>query len=591
MKEKKDTAMITINDKPVEFKAGETVLQAAKRAGVHIPHLCAFDGAPSPPGACRVCVVEVEGMPRLQTSCTLPARDGMVVKTHSTKVQKSRRNIVELLLASHPDDCLFCQRSGNCELASLANDLGVRERRYSGIKKGHSLDLSSPSIVRDPNKCILCGRCVTVCHQLQGVGAIDFTGRGYETRIATAFYPGLNVSGCIFCGQCIRVCPTGALIEKNHVDLVVKALGDPKKMVVVQVAPAVPVTLMEEGKGKSPFEVLEILSGALRKIGFHAVFDTSFSADLTIMEEVSELAERVKSGGVLPMFTSCSPGWVRYVEIHRPELIPHLSTCKSPQQMTGALIKEFYPKKADIQGREIFSVSIMPCTAKKFEAEDLGDIDAVLTTREVEELLRRFGVKLAPEGPRSSLDVPFAEATGAGRIFGGTGGVMEAAIRTAHKMLTGSELKDGPKVSEVRGAARLKVFTIDIGGTPVNFAIVNGLGEAKSILDSVLQGNSNLHFIEVMTCPGGCVGGGGQPYETDTEAVKKRLQRLYEVDNKSKKRLSHENEQVKTLYKDYLGKPLGEMSHRLLHRKYVNRKALAAAEKEPKREHPKAAHV
>jgi iron-only hydrogenase group A len=583
--------MMTINEKPVDYKAGETVLQAAGRAGIHIPHLCAFDGAPSPPGACRVCVVEVEGMPRLQPSCTLPARDGMVIKTHSPRVQKARRNIVELLLASHPDDCLFCQRNGDCELSALANDLGVRERRYSGIKKGHSLDLSSPSIVRDPNKCILCGRCVTVCHQLQGVGAIDFTGRGYETRIATAFYPGLNVSGCIFCGQCIRVCPTGALIEKNQVDLVVKALGDPKKMVVAQVAPAVPVTLMEEGKAGSPLEVLEVLSGALQKIGFHAVFDTSFAADLTIMEEVSELAQRVKTGGVLPMFTSCSPGWIRYVEIHRPELIPHLSTCKSPQQMTGALIKELYPKKVDTKGREVFSVSIMPCTAKKFEAEDLGDIDAVLTTREVEELLRRFGVKLDPEGPRAALDLPFAEATGAGRIFGGTGGVMEAAIRTAHKMLTGSELKDGPKVAEVRGAARLKVFTIDIGGTPLNFAVVNGLGEAKSIVDGVLQGNSNLHFVEVMTCPGGCVGGGGQPYHTDTEAVKKRLQRLYEVDRKSKKRLSHENEQVKTLYREHLGEPLGKMSHRLLHRKYVNRKALAAAEKEPQREHPKTAHV
>ena len=437
--------MITINEKPVEFESGETVLQAAKKAGIHIPHLCAFDGAPSPPGACRVCVVEVDGMPRLQPSCTLPARDGMVVRTHSPKVQKIRRNIVELLLASHPDDCLFCPRSGSCELSALASDLGIRERRYSGIKKGHPLDLSSPSVVRDPNKCILCGRCVTVCHQLQGVGAIDFTGRGYETRIAAGFYPGLNVSGCIFCGQCIRVCPTGALMEKSHVDSVVKALGDPKKMVVAQVAPAVPVTLMEQGKGGSPFEVLEILSGTLRKIGFDAVFDTSFSADLTIMEEVSELIHRVKTGGVLPMFTSCSPGWIRYVELHRPELIPHLSTCKSPQQMTGALIREFYPKKADIGDRELFSVSIMPCTAKKFEAEDLGDIDAVLTTREVEDLLKRFGVRLEAEGTRAPLDLPFAEATGAGRIFGGTGGVMEAAIRTAHKMLTGSELKGGPK--------------------------------------------------------------------------------------------------------------------------------------------------
>jgi len=566
--------MITINEKPVEFQAGETVLEAARKAGIHIPHLCVFEGAPSPPGACRVCVVEVDGMPRLQPSCTLAAKDGMVVRTHSPKVQQIRRNIVELLLASHPDDCLFCPRNGSCELSDLASEVGIRERRYSGIKRGHPLDLSSPSIVRDPNKCILCGRCVTVCHQIQGVGAIDFTSRGFETRIAAGFYPGLNVSGCVFCGQCVRVCPTGALMEKSNVESVVKALGDPKKMVVAQVAPAVPVTLMEEGKGASPFEVLEILSGTLRKIGFAAVFDTSFSADLTIMEEASELVQRVKTGGVLPMFTSCSPGWIRYVELHRPELIAHLSTCKSPQQMMGALVKEFYPKKVDLKGRELFSVSIMPCTAKKFEAEDLGDIDAVLTTREVDDLLKRFGARLEAEGPRAPLDLPFAEATGAGRIFGGTGGVMEAAIRTAYKLLTGSDLKGSPEVADVRGLAGVKTLTVKVAGTPLNFAVVNGLGQAKSLLDSVVQGTSDLHFIEVMTCPGGCVGGGGQPYRTDTETVKKRLQSLYEVDRKSKKRLSHENEQVKTVYRDFLGEPLGKMSHRLLHRSYVNRKAM-----------------
>jgi len=562
--------MITINDKKVEWKSGETVLQAAQRAGINIPHLCAFEGSPCPQAACRGCMVEVEKMPRLQTSCTLATQDGMVVRTHTPRIQQARRNIVELLLASHPDDCLYCPRNGNCELAKLASDLGIRGRRYSGIKKTHPVDISSPSIVRDSNKCILCGRCVAVCHSIQGVGAIDFTGRGFETRVAPAFYPGLNVSGCIFCGQCLRICPTGALMEKSHVDDVIAALADPQVMVVAQVAPAVPATLMEGTEVSSITEMLEVLSGALRRIGFEAVFDTSFTADLTIMEEVSELIERVKTGGALPMFTSCSPGWVRYIELYRPELIPHMSTCKSPQQMMGALIKAFYPKQVDTKGRRIYSVSIMPCTAKKFEAQDLGDVDAVLTTREVEELLNRFGMTFSSAGERVPLDVPFAEATGAGRIFGGTGGVMEAAIRTAHKLLTGEELKGGPKIGEARGLDRLKVFSLNVGGTTLNFAVVNGLGEAKTLLDS-LEG-TNLHFIEVMTCPGGCVGGGGQPYHTDTETVKKRLQRIYDVDRRSKKRLSHENEQVQALYRAHLGQPLGEESHHLLHRAYVDRK-------------------
>lgn len=563
--------MMTINQQEVEFKPGETVLQAAKRAGIHIPHLCAFEGAPSPPAACRLCVVEVDKDPRLQTSCTLIAKDKMAVRTHTPRIQKARRNIVELLLASHPDDCMYCSKSENCELSALAAELGIRERRYSGIKKSNSLDMSSPSIVRDPNKCILCGRCVAVCHDIQGVGAIDFTGRGYETKIDPAFYPGLNVSGCIFCGQCLRVCPTGALTEKNHVEEVIKALSDPNIIVVAQVAPAIPVTLLEEFHLPSLLGSLELLSGLLKQIGFEAVFDTSFTADLTIMEEVTELIERVTKGGALPMFTSCSPGWVRYVELHQPKLIPHLSTCKSPQQMAGALIKEYY-QGIDTGGRRIFSVSIMPCIAKKFEAQDLGDIDAVLSTRELQELLSRFGLKLTAGGVKAPLDLPFAEATGAGRIFGGTGGVMEAAIRTAHKMLTGKELGGDLKVSQARGLQRMKIFSLDVNGTVLNFAVVNGLGEVKTLLDMMAHDNLNLHFVEVMTCPGGCVGGGGQPYNTDMEVVKKRLKLLYDADRKAGSRLSHDNEQVKALYSNLLGKPLSKTSHRLLHRSYTARK-------------------
>jgi len=564
--------MITINHTQIEWKPNETILQAARRAGIEIPHLCAFEGAHSQPAACRLCMVEVDDLPRMQTSCTTVARDGMVVRTHTPRIQAARRNILELLLASHPDDCLFCPRNGNCELASLASALGVNRKRYSGKKKTHPIDVSSPSIVREPSKCILCGRCVAVCHGVQGVGAIDFTARGYDTRIDPAFYQGLNVSGCIYCGQCVRVCPTGALTEKSHVDMVIRALADPDTMVVAQVAPAVPVTLLEDVEIKSVTGILEILAGTLKGIGFEAVFDTSFMADLTIMEEVSELIERVKTGGVLPMFTSCSPGWVRYVELHRPELIPHLSTCKSPQQMGGALIKEFYPAKADTKNRRIFSVSIMPCTAKKFEAQDLGDVDAVLTTRELKELLGRFGTSLSPKGARASLDTPFAEATGAGRIFAATGGVMEAAVRTAHKLLTGEELKGGLKVMPARGLDDLKVFSLAIGGATLNFAVVNGLGEVKAMLDSMNADGPSLHFIEVMTCPGGCVGGGGQPYDTDLEGVRKRLKRIYDTDQKSEVRLSHENEQVKALYRDVLGKPLSHESHRLLHRQYTDRR-------------------
>lgn len=563
--------MITINKQEVEFRPGETVLQTAQRAGINIPHLCAFEGATSHPAACRLCVVEVDADPRLQTSCTLMAKDGMVVRTHNPRIHKARRNIVELLLASHPDDCMYCSKTEDCQLSALASELGIRERRYSGIKKTNPIDLSSPSIVRDPNKCILCGRCVTVCHDIQGVGAIDFTGRGYETRIDPAFYAGLNVSGCIFCGQCLKICPTGALTEKNHVDDVIKAISDPNIIVVAQVAPAIPATLLEEFQLPSLVGSLELLAGLLKQIGFTAVFDTSFTADLTVMEEVTELIERVTQGGTLPMFTSCSPGWVRYVELHRPELIPNLSTCKSPQQMAGALIKEYY-KGIDTGGRRVYSVSIMPCTAKKFEAQDLGDIDAVLSTRELQQLLNRFGVKLTPNGIRAPLDVPFAEATGAGRIFGGTGGVMEAAIRTAHKMLTDEELGGDLKISQARGLQRLKIFSLDVKGTVLKFAVVNGLGEIKTLLDMMANDNLNLHFVEVMTCPGGCVGGGGQPYNTDIETVKKRLKLIYDADRKAGIRLSHENEQVKALYRTLLDKPLSKTSHRLLHRSYMTRK-------------------
>jgi NADH-quinone oxidoreductase subunit G/NADP-reducing hydrogenase subunit HndD len=554
---------LTIDGKEVPFNAGETVLTAALRAGIEIPHLCALDWACKSDAACRMCLVELE------------AKDGQKVRTRSPRVQAVRRNIVELLIANHPNDCLVCARNQNCELAAVASELGVRERRYRGLKKEHAIDLSSPAIVRDPNKCILCGRCVAVCHDVQGVGAIDFADRGFKTRVAPGFHDGINVSSCIFCGQCTRVCPTAALMEQSQVDGVVAALADPNAFVVAQVAPAVPATLMEEAHVSSVRSMLLKLSAALKRVGFAAVFDTCFAADLTIMEEVSELIQRVQSGGRLPMFTSCSPGWIEYVEKHKPELIPHLSTCKSPQQMAAALIKDAYPRYRDLGGKRLVCVSIMPCTAKKAEASALGDVDFVLTTREVEQLLLRYGVALDSVTELGTLDAPFSSGSGAGRLFGGTGGVMEAAIRTAHKLLTGHELKGSLKVEDARGLEGIKCFSLDVGGTTLNFGIVNGLGRLKPILDPLRKGTSQLHFVEVMTCPGGCIGGGGQPYDTDPESVRIRLERLYDADRRSTVKTSHENDEVSALYADMLGKPLGQVSHHLLHRKYVNRRQQA----------------
>ena len=569
---------ITINGKEIDVAAGETVLQTARRAGIEIPHLCSLDWAPSPSASCRLCVVEVEGAPRLQTSCTLEARDGMTVHTHTPRILKARRAILELLIASHPQDCLTCVRGGDCELAALAGDLGVRERRYVGAVKEHAVDISSPSLWRDPNKCVLCGRCVTMCHTVQGVGAIDFVGRGFRTKVAPGFSVGLNVSDCVYCGQCARVCPTGAIVERSHVDSVVAALADPDTVVVAQVAPAVPATLLEQrSRTQGVRAALEHLAGALKHVGFDAVFDTSFAADVTVMEEATELLDRLQNGGVLPMFTSCSPAWVHFVETRRPDLIPHLSTCKSPQQMAGALIKEIFPAYADLGDKRLVVVSIMPCTAKKFEAHDQTGVDYVLTTRELDALWGRFGVDLEEFAAPAPLDAPFAQASGAGRLFAGSGGVMEAAARTAHKLATGVELKDGPRVIEARGNEGVRHFTLAAAGVELNLAVVNGLGRLHETLDELLTADPPVHFVEVMSCPGGCVGGGGQPYGTDSDVVSERLKRLYEVDRRSPERRSHENADVQALYKDVLGRPLGEVSHRLLHRTYTDRRSAADA--------------
>ena len=569
---------IEVNGKSVDALEGEMLLDALKRAGIHVPTLCHMPDL-FPSGACRMCVVEMEGRPGLVPSCACPVTPGMKVQTHSPRALQARKTIVELLLANHPDDCLFCVRSGDCELQTLANELGVRDRRFAGRKNTYTEDLSSPAIERDPAKCILCGRCVRVCEEIQGVSAIDFIHRGSKARVGAAFDMGLNVSNCINCGQCINVCPTGALRERSHIKEVQAALSDPNKYVVVQHAPAVSVTLGEEFGIAPGTDVAGVMTAAFRRLGFDRVFDTSFSADLTIMEEGSELVHRVKNNGALPMLTSCSPGWIKYVEQEYPDFIPNLSTCKSPQQMLGAIIKSYFAEREGIDPENIFSVSVMPCTAKKFEMErpemshnGVPDIDAVLTTRELARLIRLRGLDLNTLSP-DAADTPFGERSTAGKLFGATGGVMEAAIRSAYYLITGKELEK-LEVEAVRGLEGIKMASVDIDGLTVNVAVASSLLNAAKLLDEVRAGKREVHFIEVMTCPGGCINGGGQPYGTDLEAVSRRMRALYELDGGGALRVSHANPSIQRLYREFLGEPLGHKSHELLHTAYAERDVL-----------------
>ncbi len=570
---------IEINGRKVEAQPGEMLLATLRRNGIHVPTLCHIEGLP-PSGACRMCVVEVEGQRNLVPSCAFPVFDGMKVKTHSTRAVEARKTIVELLLADHPEDCFYCERNGNCQLQELSEQLGVRSKRYLGMKDVFQLDTSGESIVRDPAKCIKCGKCVRVCEEIQGVACIDFIGRGSKAQVGTAFDEGLNISSCVNCGQCVTACPTGALIGKSHIERVMEAIEDPEMHVVVQHAPSVSISIGDEFDVPVGTDLIGVMHAAMRRIGFDKVFDTSFSADLTIMEEGSELVHRVKNGGVLPMFTSCSPGWIKFVETFYPEFIPNLSSCKSPQQMLGAVIKTFYAEKEKLDPKKIFSVSVMPCTAKKFEASrsEMGrdgyhDVDAVLTTRELGQMFRMFGLDLKNLAPEQA-DTPFGVRTTAGKIFGASGGVMEAAIRSAYFLLTGKELPN-LAVEAVRGLDGIKEAHLDINGLNVGVAVVNGLGNAKKLLEKIKSGEkTDLHFIEVMTCPGGCVGGGGQPYSTNRERIKTRIQSLYNIDSGESLRVSHKNPDVMQLYKEYLGEPNGPKAHEILHTSYHAREPL-----------------
>ncbi len=565
---------INVNGKDIEALEGEMLLSVLKREGFDIPTLCYLEGM-APSGACRVCVVEVEGQANLMTSCSLPVTAGLKVKTHSPRVINARKTVIELLMGSHPDDCLYCDKQDKCELLALARKYGVTKRRFPTISRDINMDVSGPSIVRDPEKCILCGKCVRVCEEVQKVGCIDFSMRGFKSRISCAFDSALNVSSCVNCGQCVTVCPTGALMENNSIEAVKRAL-ESGKYVVAQHAPAVSVSLGEEFGLPLGKDVDGLMVSALREMGFKAVFDTSFAADLTIMEEASELAERIKNKGKPPMFTSCCPGWVKYLETFYPGMIDNLSTCKSPHQMLGAVIKSYYAKKEGIDPKDIAVVSIMPCTAKKFEIKrpemkggDFEDVDLSLTTRELARLINIFGIDFKNIKP-SQADLPFGERSGAGKIFGASGGVMEAAVRTAHYLLTGKELAE-LKFEQVRGLKGVKKAKAVIGGKEIKLAVLSGLGNAKDFLDSLEKGLEEADFVEVMACPGGCVNGGGQPFSQNKKAVSERARALYEIDSAEKIRVSHANKALKTLYKDFLGKPLGEKSHHLLHTSYKAR--------------------
>ncbi|MFH0917813.1 MAG: NADH-dependent [FeFe] hydrogenase, group A6 [Candidatus Omnitrophota bacterium] len=570
--------VLTIDGVAVSVPDTYTIMQAAETIGIHIPRFC-YHPKLSSIGACRVCIVEVAKVKNFPASCCTVVEEGMQVKTNTSALREARRDIVELILDNHPRDCQICERNNNCQLQELAHSLGIREFILEGERKRCLLDDSSASIVRDAEKCVLCGKCVRACTEIQGVNALTYAGRGFKTTISCAFNMDAGESICVNCGQCTLFCPTGALLEKDVTGQVWKNLSDPDKVAVVQIAPAVRVAI-GEGFGLEPGTDLTYQTvAALRLLGFKVVFDTQFSADLTIMEEGYELVHRIKTKGKFPMFTSCSPGWIKFCEHFHPEFLGNISTCKSPQQMMGALIKTYYTDKAAIDPAKIYSVSIMPCTAKKFEAarpemnsSGFQDVDAVLTTRELIKMLKQAGINL-PALKKSEFDAPLGESTGAAPIFGVTGGVMEAALRTAYEVVTGKALEN-LEFQAVRGFEGIKEATVQLDGLQVKVAIAYGLANTHTLLNEIAHGKREYHFIEIMSCPGGCIGGGGQPYPQgalealDKDLYQKRADGLYGIDEKKIVRKSHENPQIKKIYSEFLGEPLGKKSHALLHTHY-----------------------
>ena len=580
-----ETINITINGMAVEAPKGSTILQAAKGAGIDIPTLCYLKEI-NEIGACRICMVEAdEGRgARLVASCVYPITEGMKVYTNTPKVIDYRKKTLQLILSDHDKKCLSCVRSGKCELQKLCHDFGVDdENKYEGIANEFEIDYSAAHMVRDNNKCINCRRCIAACEKTQGIGVIGANNRGFITEISSPFGMGLGETACVCCGQCIAVCPTGAIYEKSDVDKIMAAIADPTKHVVVQTAPAVRAALGEPFGIPMGTGVEGKMAAALRRIGFEKVFDTDFAADVTIMEEATELLGRVTNGGVLPMITSCSPGWIKFCEHYYPDQLAHLSSCKSPQQMFGGILKTYYAEKMGWDPKDIVSVSVMPCTAKKFEigrpdqsAAGVPDLDYTMTTRELARLIERCGINFK-ELPDEAFDDPMGESTGAAVIFGATGGVMEAALRTAVWKLTG-ETNDSPlEFKEVRGVEGIKEATYEVAGISVKVAVASGLQNARVIMDKIRAGEADYTFVEIMACPGGCVNGGGQPQvpasvRNFTDIRAERAKALYNYDENMPRRKSHENESVKKLYAEYFGEPNSHRAHEVLHTTYVQRK-------------------
>lgn len=570
-----------IDDIPVSVVEGTTIMEAADKIGAHVPRLC-YHPFLSTEGACRICVVEVEGNRNYQPACATALQEGMKIKTNTPDIRQTRRDLVELLLDNHPKNCLTCERNGNCELQNLAYKLGVRERLYEGKRKTHPIEDSSVSVVRDAEKCILCRRCVRVCSEIQGVHNLSQMYRGVNTLVSPAFEAPMDDSVCIKCGQCINGCPTAAFMEKDSTEEVWAAINDPNKFVIAQTAPAIRAAIGEGFGYTQGTPATGKTVTALRRLGFDAVFDTNFSADLTIMEEAYELIGRIKNNENLPLITSCSPGWIKFMEHFYPEMIANASSCKSPMQMLSTLLKTYYAEKQGIDPENIYVVAVMPCTAKKYEAKrpehynesNKPYTDAVITTRELIWMIKAYGVDFVnlPEG---EFDEPLGYSTGAGDIFGSTGGVMEAALRTAYEVITGTEIKE-LEFTEVRAVEGLREASIQIGDLTLNVAVANGLNNAKTLLEKVKKGEKQYHLLEIMACPGGCVAGGGQPltdagkyvYPLDPEMIRRRQQALYSIDESKAIRKSHDNPFIKKLYEEYLGEPGSEKAHHLLHTTY-----------------------